>query len=67
MVEEPVEDLTEGVAVALSGHPVGRLHSATFTRSSWPRLQWFGGGPGIQRDANLVVEPPLSRWPVSCV
>jgi hypothetical protein len=29
MVEEPVEDLTEGVAVALSGRPVGRLHSAT--------------------------------------
>jgi hypothetical protein len=58
MVEEPVEDLTEGVAVALSGRPVGRLHSATSPRTSSPDCC----GSEADReysDANLVVEPQL--------
>jgi hypothetical protein len=60
MVEEPVEDLTKKVTVALSGRHVGRFHSAT---SPWTMSPDCCGSEADREysDANLVVEPPLFR------
>jgi hypothetical protein len=60
MVEEPVEDLTEGGRCGIErssrrSSPLRHVTSDVVARSLW-----FGGGREYS-DANLVVEPPLFR------
>ena len=60
MVEGPVEDLIEGGRCGIEQSSRWSSPLRHFTSDVVARLLWFGGRPGIQRDGNLVVEPPLS-------
>jgi len=49
MVEETVEDLTEGGHCGIERSSRRSSPLRHFTSDAIVRLLWFGGGPGIQR------------------